>query len=283
MSVFPHRRKPRVLLVPNHWSGSVQEFYHFLLGYLGPIMVWVARHPDKQIAVRDCGPMNAWLDAFLDDVDMQVFNPGAMLHLFAGKVHKSAVLAGFDDPERFRTESLREFRALALDKVQSASRANESLVPRNDTSTHEQTITVIDRASSGEFNSTPAAEVPASGAAVRSIPNLREAIAEAGLADRAAIVDSAHLDPFDQVRMFEKTSILIGQHGAGLANILWMNPGSTVIEVLPPSPPWVEPIFTNLARALGHRILLVPQADPHAPVDVDLLNTAIQSVLTDAL
>ena len=259
------RRKPRTLLVPNQWSGSVQEYYHFLLGYMGPVLVWLERHPGRQIAMRDCGPMQPWIDALLAGEDMVILNPGAMLHLFAGKVHRSVVLQGFDDPTVFDGTRLLEFKALALRRLGIApSSANRE--------------TVIDRASSGEFNSTAAAEVPASGAAVRSIPNLREAIAACGLDPQVTIVDSAHLSPHEQVSLFSSTSLLIGQHGAGLANMLWMPTGSTVVEILPPSPPWVEPIFANLAAALGHQHRLVLQKDPHSPIEPTDLAAALAQV-----
>lgn len=276
------QRKPRVLLVPNHWSGSVQEYYHFLLGYLGPVMVWVSHNPGKQIAVRDCGPMNVWIDTFLDDVDVEVLNPGAMLHLFAGKVHRSKVLKGFDNPEFFNTRNLHEFRNLILARVHKEEDKDKVSLRDDEVSGQITRITVIDRASSGEFNATSAAEVPASGAAVRSIPNLRSALRNIGFADRVSIVDAAHIEPMDQVRLFEHTSVLVGQHGAGLANMLWMRPGSTVIEILPPSPPWVEPIFTKLAQTLGHRIIVIRQDGPHAPVDADSLAQALSAATAEA-
>lgn len=263
------KRKPRVLLVPNQWDGSVQEYYHFLLGYLGPVLVWLERHPGAPIAMRDCGPMQPWIDTLLGKENLEILNPGAMLHLFASKRHRSRVLRGFDDPSHFDPSHLQAFRRIAL------ARAGLS------NSTHTTRITVIDRASSGDFNASPAAEVPASGAAVRSVPNLRDVVGAPGFlpASRSVdVVDAAHMEPVEQMRLFSSTSLLVGQHGAGLANMLWMPRGSAVVEILPPSPPWVAPIFSNLAAALGHRIVVVPQDDPHAPVDADALATAVQSL-----
>ncbi len=262
-------RKPRVLLVPNQWDGSVQEYYHFLLGYLGPVLVWLERHPDKQIAMRDCGPMQPWIDALLGDEDLEILNPGAMLHLFASKRHRSRVLRGFDDPARFDAAHLEEFRSIAMRRAGLASPAKGG------------GITVIDRATSGEFNATPAAEVPASGASVRSVPNLREVVASPSLfspADAVRVIDSAHLDPVEQMTLFSSTTLLIGQHGAGLANMVWMPRGSAVVEILPPSPPWVAPIFSNLAAALGHRIAVVSQDGPHSPVDAAAVAAAVTTV-----
>jgi hypothetical protein len=60
--------------------------------------------------------------------------------------------------------------------------------------------------------------------------------------------------------------------------MLWMPRGSAVVEILPPSPPWVEPIFSNLAAALGHRMAVVRQDGPHSPVDATALAAAVASV-----
>ena len=283
MTRWLYRRKSRVLLIPNHWSGSVQEYYHFLLGYLGPIMLWVARNPEKQIAVRDCGPMNIWIDTFLTDTDVELLNPGAMLHLFAGKVHRSTVLRGFDDPASFDSRRLNEFRNLILEKTHHKPGRSQLGGTDGDNLEVAKSITVVDRASSGAFNDTNAAEVPASGAAVRSIPNLHNAIHASGFAEQTTIVDAAHIAPADQVRLFENTKVLVGQHGAGLTNMLWMRPGSSVIEILPPSPPWVEPIFTNLAGALGHQITVVQQEGPHDPVDATALASALRQTMREAI
>ncbi|MDJ0630818.1 MAG: glycosyltransferase family 61 protein [Rhodobacter sp.] len=46
--------------------------------------------------------------------------------------------------------------------------------------------------------------------------------------------DPAALAPLDQMRMFLNVEMLGGVHGAGLANLAFQSPGSTVIELLPP-------------------------------------------------
>lgn len=63
--IWQNRRsayKERVFVVSNHWDGSVQVFYHFLLRYFAPITIWLRKDGSKRIAVRDCGPMNQWFD-----------------------------------------------------------------------------------------------------------------------------------------------------------------------------------------------------------------------------
>lgn len=253
-------RKPRVLLVPDQWSGSVQEYYHFLLGYLAPIALWIHHHPGVQVAVRDCGPMNSWLELLPGGTDLSIMSPGDMLHMYAGKYHQATVLRGDDDPQAFDARRLQQFRELML------SWNSVSL------STPPDRMTVIDRRSSGEFNASAAAEVPASGAAVRSTPNLTAILESKSFPVDTHILDAAHIAPGDQLATFAATRVLVAQHGAGLANMIWMPRGGKVIEILPPVPGYVEPIFANLAAACGHGHRVVRQESDHAPVsEVDLL------------
>lgn len=260
---FGMSRKPRVLLVPDQWSGSVQEYYHFVLGYLAPIALWLERHPGKPVAVRDCGPMNSWLDLLPPGTDLTIMSPGDMLHMYAGRHHRSAVLAGNDDPRKFNTRDLARFRTLML--------GWNKILPIES----PDSMTVIDRRTSGDFNSTAAAEVPASGSAVRSTPNLSEILQPGAFAIETRVIDAAHVPPREQLEIFTNTRVLVGQHGAGLANMVWMRPGGQVVEILPPVPDYVEPIFSNLAKACGHTHQIVRQGGDHAPVSAPALLDAV--------
>jgi hypothetical protein len=264
-----HRKKRRVLLIPDQWSGSVQEYYHFLLGYLAPLTLWLERHPREQVAVRDCGPMNVWFELLPTDCDRTIIMPGVMLQLFAGRYYRSKVLRRMDDPRRFSPKDLTRFREIFLAGVGVG-------VPSGSMS-----ITVIDRLSSGAFNDTPAAEVPASGFAVRSTPNLTAVMNDFDSDHRINIIDAAERSPREQVAIFANTRVLIGQHGAGLTNMVWMPPGGDIVEILPPLPDYVSPIFANLAAACGHRHHRVPQATDHAPVDRSLLHAALTRALAE--
>ncbi len=264
---FGRSRKPRVLLVPDQWSGSVQEYYHFILGYLAPIALWIHRHPGKPVAVRDCGPMNPWLELLPAGTDFTIMSPGDMLHMYAGRHHRSAVLTGNDDPQKFNSGHLALFRALMFDW--------NKILPVDT----PELMTVIDRRTSGEFNSTAAAEVPASGAAVRSTPNMSKILQPDAFAIETRVIDAAHVPPGEQLEIFANTRVLVGQHGAGLANMVWMPPGGHVIEILPPVPDYVAPIFGNLAKACGHTHRMVRQDSDHAPISApDLLDAVSEAV-----
>jgi hypothetical protein len=55
----------------------------------------------------------------------------------------------------------------------------------------------------------------------------------------------------DQVRLFSEAEIVVGPHGAGFANAVFAQPGTTLIELFSPS--HIYPCFWALANACGHR------------------------------
>lgn len=61
----------------------------------------------------------------------------------------------------------------------------------------------------------------------------------------------------DQIDLFKQTIAVIGPHGAGLTNMLWMAPGSVVVEF--PIRPSYANCFHYLSRVLGHRYWVVPE------------------------
>ena len=55
----------------------------------------------------------------------------------------------------------------------------------------------------------------------------------------------------DQVRIFSHAEIIVGAHGAGLANIMFSPEGSKVVEIAHPD--WPSPDYYILAANLGHK------------------------------
>jgi len=89
---------------------------------------------------------------------------------------------------------------------------------------------------------------PGSGAHRRFLPNHR--MLETKLSKyfgpifKNVVLEDLSID--EQVSMFMNVDIVIGQHGAGLCNIIWMNnPNSLVIEF----PPYEVETFRNMAKA----------------------------------
>lgn len=236
--------------------GSVEHFYHFILSYFLPLDRYISKHHPDALLVRTCGPMDAWFD-LLDPATKIVTQPVSRV-----------------DPESHdhsqTSRSLRSFenrlwnrkRLLAAGRASVLTRLGCALSPV------AQRVTLVNRAPSLPFY-LDEAEVTSSGAGRRSIPNI-QALAEAiRLSVSVDVFEGEHLAPAEQVRRLSQTSILIGQHGAGLVHMIWMASGGVVIEILPQDIGGSQRgLFRVLARACGHSYVAISQEGSHAPVDV---------------
>jgi len=253
----------RTTLIPNQWDGSVQHYYHFMLGYLVPIFRWMTSHPKKPISVRDCGPMNQWFELLRENHEIEILNVGDVLHILAGKLSPHQVLRGMDNPQKFSSCELRRFAAFS-------SEIAAAKVGGIDTTE----VLISARTTSDPFYNSEKSEAQQSGQERRSIPNLHEVV-ETWSDNRVSSVDMSTLNIYDQIWLHTQARVLIGQHGAGLTSMLWMSPGSTVIEILPPTPRHTQEIFANLARALDLNHIVVPQLGLHAPIDIEQITQAL--------
>ena len=79
----------------------------------------------------------------------------------------------------------------------------------------------------------------------------------------------------EQIDLFSKASVIVGQTGAGLANMLFAPEGAKIIVLSGnPEDPGPHSYFPNLARALGHEMHYMafgpPTPDLHIDFEVDL-------------
>ena len=246
--------KEQVLVVSNHWDGSVQVFYHFLLGYFAPLTVWLRQTGIKTIAVRDCGPMNQWFDLLDPEISVQIVKPGVALHTLAGNRSRHHVVTGLDYPRKHKKQQL----SVAIEAMQS-------FLPKLEISSTP--ILIIDRTTTDDFHSSSMSETEMSGARRRSTPNLRDVCEEILIPSSYVFADMATLAPKSQVALAQHSKVLVAQHGAGLTHMIWMPKGSTIIEIHPPLPDEAIDVFQLLAKALGHQYIRISQEHVHANLD----------------
>jgi len=113
---------------------------------------------------------------------------------------------------------------------------------------------------------------PGGGASRRHIPN-HEALKERVAASVRPPFEFRNVRledmPFEeQVQLFARAAVVIGQHGAGLANCLWMPPGSMLVEL---SNEPDKSHFRRIAAVMGHEYLLHATEGAHTAVDVSRL------------
>jgi hypothetical protein len=262
-------RIKRVMAVPANWQGTPDRFYHFLLGYLVPLLIWQERTGNLDIAVRDSGPHNPWFELLRPQTSVEFLPPGMMLERYLSHRQERVVFHDWDNPTRFHRRALASARTAALNNSRSAVGPNSDS-PR---------ITILERRPSVEHYRKASAETPGGGADWRSIPNLgdiADSLRDTGL---VKVVDTASMTPQEQVLTLLNTDLLIAQHGAGLSNMLWMESGRSVIEILPDRPPTIDAIFRNLAAARKLSYQAIPQNGEHAALDPKLIVNSAQALL----
>ncbi len=253
-------------IVPANRGGSVEHFYHFLFGYLLPFLE--VCHPlrgHRRFLLRDCGPMNRILRE-LDGFEIGQL-PGWMIfgtlvgtNPSLGAIPK-VIAPGFDAPDAYDAARFRRLRALVPELF--AARLAEAAA-RHPLAASERLVLVIDRA--------PPAEQRGAGAAVRSIPNIAEVHAAIAARHETLLVRLETLPFLDQVHLFSRAWRVVGQHGAGLAHMIWAREDAALVEAIP-SPDGVPPdrvdyaaFFRGICRALGMRWQGILQDDNHAPL-----------------
>lgn len=263
-------RIQEVMVVPAQWQGSVEHFYHFFLGYFMPLVVWQQRTGTTAFSVRDCGPMNPWFSLLRPDSELTYMPPGVMLQRVLTRRQTMQVLHGWDDPTRFHRQALDEFVSAVVPRVGESPADHD---------TSQRRITVLHRAPSPDFYLSAASETYSSGAAWRSLPNTEDIATQLERLGTVQLLDTAALSPAQQVSALAATDILVAQHGAGLANMVWMRRGSAVLEIKPPLPPTINEIFQNLAAARGLDHLASQQQDEHSAVDVSAIVEQVQRLI----
>jgi hypothetical protein len=204
----------------------VQQYYHFLSGYLAPIMLWQDSRPARAITVRDCGPMNRWFSLIPPDTDVDIMNVGHFLHVFAGKLQPCHVLRGLDFPQEFDAAKLGRFRELSIGRA--ADRKVSTEPPAR--------VTVIDRLMSDRFYSSSESEIDMAGAQRRSVPNLSDWANKLSVDVPLGVFEMTELEVNDQIALAADTRVLVAQQGAGLPYMVFMRPGGVVVEIHPLCP-----------------------------------------------
>ncbi len=239
-------------------AGSVQHYFHFLLGFMVPLVIRLENDPPpkpSKISIRSCGPMDRHLIS-LKYSQLNIIPPLAHKIGRFNPFITCETLPGFDAVERYDKSALSAAAKIIKARLNVKSRERTGQLPK---------VVAINR-SVDRFYNTRSSEIKDSGAQRRSIPNFGEL--EKHLSSTCPDYNSLILEEASlaqQIGHFQSADVIIAQHGAALANLIFSKPGAKIIEILPPNHP--GEYFSRLAECLGLNYCCYHQKGPHEKVN----------------
>ena len=258
----------RQLLIAKH-SHSLESPYYFWLGYFLPIVNELRKNKIKDIKffVRDCGPMNNWLDFLKNKYPIVIIKPGILLKYYLDNV-PSVVFDYWDDKDRFERK---EF-------VETVNFLKNEYTPK--LLTNSKKIGILNRNKPLEFYNSEQQELYATSNFKRLIKNIDELKTEISKFYNCELIDTTLNSPEESINIYSNLNVLIGQFGAGLTNLLWMKKGSLIIEIIAKTsktPTDKRDCYKKLSEVLGHKYIKVFAQDSWiGDVDINLIIETIQ-------
>lgn len=221
-------------------SGSREHYFHFLIGYLLPLVHAQRTRPLRDYAVLDCGPL---MTPLLEATLVRLREPFAAVVAPAAVTHPVPVEAW--DEHWDDTAAVREAAAAVMDAWQDAG----PCCPQPDCPDPAAEALLIERSPPPDYYlDGGGAERPGYGLSRRGIvnwPEVHEHLTRQGIAH--ARYEPGRHSLACQIARFRGARRIVGIRGAEWANVVWSRPGLRV-RVLDPEPParLIGGLFTRL-------------------------------------
>jgi hypothetical protein len=243
-------------------GGSCEHYYHFLLGYLLPLATFLARRKiagDGVILLRSCGPLDRILRefAFPGLLFCERFTHAAIKERIMCAPYAEIVeLTGFDFgrlPEDQFHYDIAGIRA-GLDSVhlRLAEAIADAAAKIDAAWGGRPRVLMIERGEPDPFYRCSLVEHGNAANQRRFIANhgtIADAMSAAYPGFRNLQIETTPLA--EQIAWFGLADIVVAQHGAALANIVWMREGTHVIEIAPDTIKAARTVFSKLAQTCG--------------------------------
>lgn len=261
--------------------GSVLHYYHFLLGFLLPLVHYryFCRADLGTCYVRDCGVMNAHIELLaIPGVRILDNDSHAEMRLSDHSDIEYVSINGFDSPKIDYSKEM----FLARDKISMLlDMSTQSSIQRLSDGLK---ILMINRKPSDPFYKN-LKNGSKSGSDRRSIPNFNDLVQSLSHWS-PSVVSLEGLKLNQQIQLFREHNVIVAQHGAALSNLVFCNPGTKVIEICPRE--CIDQtinkkgdFFGVLSTRMNADFFRVIQEGSHAQVDAGKVVQIIESIARD--
>lgn len=247
------------VLVAKH-KRSLEHPYYFWTGYFIPIAneLRKQKYDNTMFVVRECGPMTPWLESLKKMYPITIQNSGLILKYYLIGM-QNVVFDYWDNPDKFTSNEFQETIKFLK---------NIYNLP---TDKNKKTIGILNRKNNlnaylKDLEISTTKDVP-----LRSIKNINELNNAISKFYESKLIDTSNVDPEESIKIYSDLKVLIGQWGAGLTNMIWMDSGSLIIEIC--APEMIDKdVFENLAKALGHKFIrIIAQESWTSDVNIKLI------------
>jgi hypothetical protein len=251
-------RKKTIKVVPGNRWGSVTHYYHFLLGLFLPFVCDEMNESiNCEFSFPDTRSMNRHL-LFLNEIGFSVEINEEDLYQ---NENEQKTYVGWDHESLYKYAQIEKTvnflrSKLKLEKFEEKSNRSIVIVDRSITNRKEDDFDTygIDR---------------------RATPNLYKLEERLGDNWEKSYVHLEETSLIDQIKLFGGADIIVAQHGAALANLVWCRPKTRVFEI---SDSQIRtPAFELLSKRMQLDYTKVQQANSHSAVDIEILVNLIEN------
>jgi len=247
------------VLVAKH-KRSLEHPYYFWTGYFIPIAneLRKQKYDNTMFVVRECGPMTPWLESLKKMYPITIQTPGLILKYYLIGM-QNVVFDYWDNSDKFISDEFQETIKFLKNIYNLPTNKNKNVVGilnrKNNLDNYSKNLEIL-----------PTKEIP-----LRSIKNIDKLNNAISKFYESKLIDTSSTDPEESIKIYSDLKVLVGQWGAGLTNMIWMDKGSLIVEICSPNM-FDEDVFEHLAKALGHKFIrIVAQESWTSNVDLDLV------------
>lgn len=285
-------------LIPCTIGGSPTHYYHFLLGFVIPLLeerefIW-NKKKYSSIHSPSFGPMNRLLEE-LDLPGLQIApasrsrgiltrimtrwlgRRGFKLHIPCGDFRSKMFLPGRDGYFRYSREVFQQTKNTVRELLHQHWERAVHLADQDYAATSKRILLVqrgVAPKDDQDRNSTR-----------RSIPNMAEIAAAIDHAyGGCVVIELENCSLAQQVALFGQADAIIAQHGAALSNLVWARPTTKVVEIHPATFDMRKQRldhFGYLCRCMGLAHERVHQDTAHAPTPPQSVVAALDRLYSD--